>query len=138
MFAPLLRQLNRPCQARRIKGKSCFSATIDTRLYHYAVVRSDLSLGTICAQLVHAVGESCQGPVPSGTYAVVLAVKNEDELLRVHAGLEKAGIRCVLIREPDAPFLNQAMAVGVTPCERLKVKKVLGRLPLLKETICAY
>lgn len=81
---------------------------------------------------MHAAGESVREPVPPGTYAVVLAVPNEDGLLKVYQDLTTAEIPCVLIREPDRN--NEAMTIGVVPCDRSKVKRVLGRLPLLKET----
>lgn len=99
-------------------------------LYHYVVVRKDLPAGMVAAQCVHAAGESCKG-VPVGTYAVVLAVENELELMHVAYQLSEAGIEHTLIREPDPPYNNSAMAIGLAPTfDRKEVKPVLGKLKL--------
>jgi peptidyl-tRNA hydrolase len=103
-------------------------------LTHYVVVRQDLPRGFLAAQVVHAAGESAGGTIPDGTYAVVLAARDEDQLLEVHEDLKAAGgIPHVLIQEPDPPWLGQATAIGVRPTRnRRRVASVLGRLPLLK------
>jgi len=49
---------------------------------HYVVVRQDLPLGVLCAQVVHAAGESSDR-VPTGTHAVVLSVPDEAALASV-------------------------------------------------------
>ena len=65
---------------------------------------------------VHAAGESWLAPV--GTHAVVLSVSNEAELLHVAERLERRDVEFHLVREPDAPFLNAAMAIGLLPGPR--------------------
>ena len=96
---------------------------------HYCIVRDDLPIGAKAAQLVHAAGYSAHDP-PEGTYAVVLAVPHERALLRLHQQLEFSSIPHVLIREPDMD--DQATAIGVVPCPRDQVRRLLSRLPLLR------
>jgi len=113
-----------------------------TPRYHYVVVRDDLPLGVLAAQLVHAAGESFSPCVSCssdqhlrrGTYVVVLAVHDENQLLLQCARLRAAGLEPHLIREPDAPYNGQAMALAVPPTQdRATVRRVLANLPLLKE-----
>lgn len=103
-------------------------------MYHYLVLRQDLPLGNLCAQLTHASGESARlaPELPPDTHAVVLTVPGEADLLEIAARLSIAGIPHIVIREPDAPYCGQATAIGVCPMERKPVRKVLGNLPLIK------
>lgn len=91
-------------------------------------------MGVTIAQTIHAAGESAPaGGVPSGTHAVALAARSEDDLLRVESLLQRRGIPHKSIREPDAPYFGQLMAVGLYPVsDRKAVRKVLGNLPLLR------
>ncbi len=89
-------------------------------------------MGAIAAQLVHAAGESSPGALPPDTHAVVLQVADEAELLLVHQRLVDAGIAHVLVREPDAPYLGAAMAIGVPPQPRDNLRPHLKKLALLK------
>lgn len=102
--------------------------------YHYVIVRDDLPRGTALAQTIHAAGETAT-PLPiSGTHAVCLAAKNEEDLLRVAHRLERRNIPHKLICEPDAPYHNQAMAIGVYPVQdRKPIKRALSRLQLVTE-----
>ena len=87
----------------------------------------------MASQIVHASGESVSGPIPEGTYAVVLAVPDIRGLLDVRDALEAAGIPHKLICEPDAPYNGAPTCIGLAPTtDRRKIRKVLGRLPLLK------
>jgi len=112
-------------------------------LTHYVVLREDLPLGLMVAQAVHAAGESSPGNLPTGTYAVVLAVPDEEALLHYAERLRYAGIEHKLIGEPDLKpyrFLEgeQATAIGIPPTtDRPAVRKILGMLPLLKEAVAA-
>lgn len=102
-------------------------------LRHYCIVRSDLSLGDLAAQLVHAAGESSPGDLPSGTYAICLGVENELELLKFEAKMHEFGVPHVAIREPDEPFCGALMAIGVVPMVPTKqLRKVTKGLRLLK------
>jgi hypothetical protein len=44
-----------------------------------------------------------------------------------------AGIPNHLIIESDAPYSDQAMAIGIQPGDRKRLKKYLSRYPLLKD-----
>ena len=79
--------------------------------------------GDQLAQSVHAAGES--GPATSGTHAVVLAASSEDALLALHERLSYFQIPHVLIREPDAPYLNAATALGIPPQARGPLRRHL-------------
>jgi hypothetical protein len=96
------------------------------------VARSDLPIGTLLAQVVHAAGESSPGRVPPSTHAVVLAVPDESGLLEAEARLLEAGIPHITIREPDAPWCGQAMTIGIFAEDRTRVRKLLARLPLFR------
>lgn len=96
------------------------------------VVRRDLPTGTALAQTVHAAGETSPGNLPDHTYAVVLAAEHEEALLKLELRLQLAGIPHKVIREPDSPWNNQAMAIGIVPCGRSTVRKVLSHLPLYR------
>lgn len=101
-------------------------------LYHYIIVRSDLPLGALAAQITHAAGESVIEPVPSGTHAVVLAVPNQAKLLALERKLIDLNIPHAAIREPDEPWNNELMTIGLKPTHKHLVKKVLSNLSLLR------
>jgi len=97
------------------------------------IVRRDLPLGFLAAQVVHAAGESSPGGLAHDTHAVVLSVDDERALREVHERLERAGIEHVLISEPDAPWCGAATAIGVSPrARREEVRRQLSMLPLLR------
>lgn len=96
----------------------------------FVIVRADLPMGFAAAQVVHATGESVEGRVVvEGTNAVVLAVAGEPKLLWLAEQLAAAGIPHVLVREPDAPWLGQATAIGLPPLDR---REVILRCPALR------
>jgi len=108
-------------------------ARLDDRLYHYVICRADIPTGFAMAQVVHAAGSSVVETPPKGTYAVVLAVPDIRGLLDVRDALECSEIPHRLICEPDAPWNNAPTCIGLVPTrDRRKIRKVLGRLPLLK------
>lgn len=109
---------------------SCIA--INQYLTHYCVVRSDIPFGAQAAQLIHAAGQSVTERVSEGTYAIALHVKDETELYRLTAKLELAGIKHTLIRESDAPYAGQIMAIGIPPQDRAKLKPFLSSYPLVK------
>ena len=96
-------------------------------------MRTDLPLGILAAQVVHAAGESSPGDLSEGTYAVVLAVKDERELMAVAAKLVRRRVPFVPIFEPDAPFDGALMALGVRPARKEALKRHLAQLPLLRQ-----
>ena len=99
---------------------------------HYVVVRKDLPLGILAANVVHAAGESSPGFLPAGTYAVVLAVPDEPALVKLAARLYRAGLPFVTVLEPDPPWSGQMMAIGVVPARKEALRKHLSSIPLLR------
>lgn len=100
--------------------------------YHYVIVREDLPKGVQFAQVVHAAGESSPGNLAPNTHAVVLVAKDEPELLALEQELAREGFFHVAIREPDAPWNGALMAIGLVPQDRKPLRKLLGRLPLIR------
>jgi hypothetical protein len=82
--------------------------------------------------LVHAAGESSPGTLASNTHAIVLAVPDEAALARQLVRLHAAGVEFVAIREPDAPWSNALMAIGLVPKRKEVLRRHLSSLPLLK------
>jgi len=103
-------------------------------LTHYCLVRQDLPLGALAAQLIHAAGESSgPGDLPDGTFAVALAAKSHAHLEHLERKLVRLAIPHHSIREPDAPWNGELMAIGILPVDdRELVKPVTGGLRLLK------
>jgi hypothetical protein len=84
------------------------------------------------AMVVHAAGESSDGQILPGTHAVALAAESEIQLLALEKRLISQNISHVAIREPDAPWHNQLMAIGIAPCDRSLIRKEVSQLPLIK------
>ena len=98
--------------------------------YHYCIIRGDLPLGTLAAQLVHAAGET--GASEPGTHAVVLSARDKEHLLKIERQLTKHDIKHHSIREPDMPWNGDIMAIGLYPTsDRASVKPITKRLRLL-------
>jgi hypothetical protein len=106
---------------------------INQYLTHYCVVRADLPFGVQAAQLIHAAGYSIRSPIPDGTYAVALHAADEREVRALAQRLHDAGIEHTLIVEEDAPYACQAMAIGIAPCERRKLKPYLSKYALVAQ-----
>jgi hypothetical protein len=64
-------------------------------------------------------------------------VPNEAALRELASLLELAGLPHHLIVESDAPYTEQAMAIGIAPMDRSKLKKYLSKYPLLKSCACS-
>ena len=90
----------------------------ESTLTHVCIVRRDLPLGVIAAQLVHAAGESVRSALPTGVRAVVLAVPDAAALVRLHRRLGDLGLDHHLVREPDSPWCGAPMAIGIVPILR--------------------
>lgn len=101
-------------------------------LCHYIVVRSDIPVGVTAAMIAHAAGESSTGDLDPGTYAIVLTVKSEKELQEVFGILEVNKVDFTPIYEPDPPWNNQLMALGLKPILRNAGRKFLSCLPSYK------
>jgi len=103
---------------------------MSSNLFHFCIVRSDMTFGQICAQLTHAAGESAAlfgKPLPPETIAVVLASKNEEHLIQIKEKLDHLDIEHVSFYEPDFPFNGAMTAIGVIPRKRdKKIRKVVS------------
>jgi hypothetical protein len=99
-------------------------------IYHYVIVRRDLSLGLLAAMCVHAAGESSPGGLPEDTHAVVLAADGEAALVALAEKLALAKVEHVVIREPDLG--NAMMAIGLRPGRKEALRRHLSSLPLLR------
>lgn len=106
-----------------------------SKLYHYVVVRKDLTHGEQLAQACHAAGES-PGPKPEpGCTMVVLHAADEHHLRLIAARLDKAGVTYGEVVEcpDDDKYPSQLMAIGCAPTEdRAMMKKVLSSIPLAR------
>jgi len=125
-------ETRRTCQPEEVANSS---ETRRVRQFstHYCIIRKDLPLGVLAAQLIHAAGESSPGNLPDNTHAVALAAKSEEHLLFLEAKLRRLSIPHKAIREPDAPWNGALMAIGIEPvADRNQVKKVTSSLPLLR------
>lgn len=84
---------------------------------HYVIVRADLPLGLLAAQVIHAAGESGRmAPIPDGTHAIALAAEDESDLQKLAQRLTELKIPHAAIVEGDAPYIGQLMAIGLAPC----------------------
>jgi hypothetical protein len=99
------------------------------------IVRSDVPPGVQLAQTIHAAGWSAQLPGASlaapPTIAIALAA-GPDELAALARALAEAGVRHVLVHEPDEPWRGALMAIGVVPSPRTPVRRLLAHLPLVR------
>lgn len=101
-------------------------------LTHYVVVRADLPIGFMAAQIVHATGESVTGRVHPNTNAVVLVARDEAALSLLERQVTDAQIAHVAVREPDAPWNGALTAIGFEPiADRKLLRPFLGKFPLL-------
>jgi hypothetical protein len=86
----------------------------------------------ICAQLIHAAGESSPGDLHPGTYAIALAVPDEPALKQLAERLEAQGVPIHRIVESEGLFAGQLMAIGVKPGLKSERGQFLSTLSLLK------
>jgi hypothetical protein len=68
--------------------------------------------------------------VPPGTYAVVLAARDEGQLVEIEQHLVSRGVAYRAIRETDKG--GELMAIGVEPRPRSMLRRHLSSLPLLR------
>lgn len=101
-------------------------------IVHYIVVRRDLPVGVLAAQITHAAGES--GALYAdwiGGAAVVLGVDSERELEKLRKYLREERIQHVVVREQSEPYNGQLMAIGLVPGDRSVLSPHMRELQLL-------
>lgn len=84
------------------------------------------------AMCVHAAGESSPGNLSSGTFAIALAARDEAHLKEIATRLETNKVPHVLIYEPDQPWNNSLMSVGVAPALKNDLRRYLSDIPKYK------
>lgn len=98
---------------------------------HYIIVRPDLPVGLLAAQVTHAAGESAAlRTPPAGCHAVVLAA-SEAELHRLARLLPEKCIPFRAVYEDTAPYEDALMAIGIAPMTP-EAHRWLSHLPLLR------
>jgi hypothetical protein len=80
---------------------------------------------------VHAAGESSDGNLKPGTYAVVLGVENENALQRVATNLENLKVPVHRVVESSGKYANQLMAIGIKPGPKSERGRWVSTMPLL-------
>ena len=79
--------------------------------------------------IVHAAGESAVN-VKQGTYAVVLAARDEAHIVTLEERLQSMGVSHAAFREPDRNY--ELMSIGINPVEdRRTVRRFLRGFSLL-------
>jgi len=96
------------------------------------IVRRDLPLGAIVAQVAHAAGNSSPGNLPAHTIVVVLGVPDEPRLEAVAKRLTLAGVEFVRVVEDTPPYSRQLIALGCKPGRKEVIGRWLSGLPLLR------
>ena len=98
-------------------------------LKHICIVRRDLPVGLMAANLVHAAGESSPGNLPDGTRVVALHAVDEKHLRSLAQRLETREVQHHVIHEEGEMF-----AIGIKPLEDGNlgaVRKVTSSLKLV-------
>ncbi len=99
--------------------------------YHYILVRKDLPLHIQAINIAHAAGESIQTPIPSTTRVALFHVHDLNQLQEYESVLIKKQIPHATVYEPDHPYYNAKMALGVTPTQQhSKMRKIFHHLNL--------
>jgi hypothetical protein len=102
--------------------------------YQYILIRKDLPIEVQMINIAHASGESVvEAPIPSTTVCVLLHIENENALLEWEKIIRGKEYSYVLIREPDEPYNNAAMSIGLAPSiKRNQLRKLFYHLSAVK------
>jgi hypothetical protein len=82
--------------------------------------------------LLHASGESSDGNLSPGTYAVALGTETEGELRELAEKLEAKGVPVHRVIESAGKYAGQLMSLGIKPGPKSVRGKHLSNLPLLR------
>jgi hypothetical protein len=99
------------------------------------IVRDDVPVGVQLAQTIHAAGWSAQLHDAHAASPPTTAIALGASLAELHAiarALVAAGVRHVLVHEPDEPWRGALMAIGVVPSPRALVRRIVAHLPLVR------
>ena len=115
-------------ERERFTFRTCISAPAT----QYVIVRKDLPLGHLAAQVAHAAGSGSERHPPE-THVVVLAAENESQLRSIALRLSRQNVRHTLVVESDGDYAGQAMSIGVELLvDRSAVRRAVSNLPLLR------
>jgi predicted transcriptional regulator len=104
--------------------------------YQYIVLHQSCRnrYGILAVQAAHAAAESIRSlPVDPETNVVALMAERSDDLEQLSEALKLVAIHHVVIREPDEPYRNKAVAVGVEPVKdgaRKNVQAIVSSMGL--------
>lgn len=118
-----------------MRAKWNFSKDRDN-VVHYIIVRKDLPFGTTLAMVSHAAANSIIDLISSELVikvanpltTVVLGVDNQAALKRLSKRLAWRDVRHTVVKEPDAPYKNAWMALGIWPGEREDLEPFFTRV----------
>ena len=88
--------------------------------------------GVTACQAAHAAGESVRTTAPADTHVVALVADTSADLEALAARLADAGVRYVLIREPDEPYNGAAVALGTEPGDREMVRPLVAHFKVFR------
>ncbi len=106
-------------------------SSLNDPITHYCIVRTDIPVGVAFANCVHAAGESAGGPVHSGTYAVALSAKSEQDLCSLADHLEARDVPVHRVVEAHGAYADQLMAIGISPGPKSQRGRHLSHVRLL-------
>jgi len=81
--------------------------------------------------LLHAAGESSDGKLTPGTYAVALGADSEKLLERISSNLKTLKVPHHRVVESSGKYANQLMAIGLPPGPKSERGRWLSDIPLL-------
>lgn len=102
-------------------------------VWHYVVVRRELTGGALLAQVLHASADSTKmhlergGLYPFDTRGVVL-VATKEQLADLGVGLVHAGHFFHVVTETDGPLAGSTTAIALITTDREALKHLLGQL----------
>lgn len=108
--------------------------------YQYVVLHRSAAKdpGIAAVQGIHAATEAIGSPmlgaltVSPDTHVIVLVAEKSEDLVALAEKLSAAGVRHVLIREPDPPYNGAATAVGLAPQDRDAVRGFVSHFKVLR------
>jgi hypothetical protein len=104
--------------------------------YQYIILHESCRnrIGVAASQAAHAARESVRDlPHDPETHVAILMAESSDQLVAISLELKVAGLHHVLICEPDPPYNGSAVAIGIEPMERERVKPLLSSLKSFRE-----
>lgn len=125
----------RPVSNREVPGSTPGEGSTFSGVWHYVIVRRELTGGALLAQVVHAAGESAASfgvnsgrCMPPDARAVVLVATKEQMQAIIDETEYRSDIRPWVITETDGPLAGSTTAIGFVTDNREKWKPIVGHL----------